>query len=271
MALGIFCKKVWVGSLGLSLVIWACSQRPNPTQFGDHAAELPARVIEVNENVTPSSDPVLSERFLQQNDPPFILKMQRVGSTEQLVMLRAIVTKARHSKVRTETLQLTDWPFEIQGAQVSPDGKWVAFFTNYYPGGQSGLWSLVVFSIDEKFPLRGYDLVKRVVASGVVFDASAQEAQAVFGQHGRLVFYVKEAIERKGAGADAIFATDLMTKKTYLLPTDKNVHRHLTVLASGQITFTAESKNGGERKSYLAQMEVMDFPQTELTQNQHKD
>lgn len=271
MVLGIFSKKVCVGGAAILVLAWGCAQRPNPAQFGDHAAELPARVIEVSDENPSGQDAATPGQFSEVMQKPLALKMQRVGSRDQLMWVRQPLGKSKQARQQGEVVQLTDWPFLIKGAQVSQDGKWVAFFTDYYPGGLAGLWSLVVFSTDEAFPLRGYDLVKRVVSSGVVFDVENQEPQAVFGRDGRLIFYVKGAVEAKNPGADAIFATDLTTRKSYLLPTEKSAHRHLAVLASGQISFTAEAGRGGQRKAYLAQMELLEFPQTEITQNQHND
>lgn len=271
MGAGFLRQNAGFGCLMVGLLVVACSQRPYSGGVGEPSAEMPVRVIEVSDDLTPPQVLPEAEAFQGPSENMGQLKMQRVGSREQLTWVRPVAVKGKRQRPRSETVQLTDWPFEIQGAQLSADGKWVLFFTKYFPGGRDDLWSLVVISTEEKFPLRGYAVAKHVIASGVVFDGESKDGQAVFGQDGHLVFYVKKSVDNGDGDADAIFATDLETRKNYLFPTQKIAHRQIAAPASGQITFSAETKRGGERKTYRGLWETRENPQTELTQNRRND
>lgn len=128
---------------------------------------------------------------------------------------------------------LTAWPYDDLSPTWSPDGRRIAFYSNYNPENDPKVWSIVVIESDRAAPASEPELVARVVARNVVPDVAVGPAWL---PDGRRIAYVGN--DRNDY--NPIYVVDVDSRLSRRLRTDTKINRELTVSRRGVIAFRAQ-------------------------------
>lgn len=128
---------------------------------------------------------------------------------------------------------LTDWRYDDLSPTWSPDGKRIAFYSNYNPENDPKIWSIVVVESDRSAPASEPELVARVVARNVMPDVSVGPAWL---PDGRRIAYVGNDKN----DYNPIYIVDVDSRLGQRLKTDTSINRDLTVSPRGLIAFRAQ-------------------------------
>jgi Tol biopolymer transport system component len=128
---------------------------------------------------------------------------------------------------------LTSWSYDDLRPAWSPDGKKIAFYTNYNVAGEQKKWSLAVIAADGRDGENGKHLEGQIVATDVIPDI--EQGPAWLGDGSGLV-YVKDD-ERE---YNPIYIVDLVSKKTRQLKTETKMNHDIACGPNGLIAFRAQ-------------------------------
>jgi Tol biopolymer transport system component len=129
--------------------------------------------------------------------------------------------------------KLTTWPYDDLRPIWSPDGKKIAFYSNYNPAGDPKIWSIVVIAADGSDPTEGEGLVAKVVAMDVIPDV--EMGPAWMPDSSRIVFVKNDRQEY-----NPIYVADLKEKTVIPLKTETKMNHDITCSADGTIAFRAQ-------------------------------
>ncbi len=128
---------------------------------------------------------------------------------------------------------LTTWSHDDLSPSWSPDGKRIAFFSNYNPEGDPKIWSLLVIDTDGSSPTEGEGLQARVVASNVIPDLASGPAWLPDSKH---LAYVRNDKQ----DYSPIYVVDVTTHKETRVETGTSINHDLAVSSDGIIAFRAQ-------------------------------
>jgi TolB protein len=128
---------------------------------------------------------------------------------------------------------LTAWAHDDLSPTWSPDGRRVAFYTNYNPEGDPKVWAIVVVESERRAPAGEAELIARVVARNVVPDVAVGPAWL---PDGRRIAYVGNDKN----DYNPIYIVDVESKQSVRLKTDTHINRELSVSPQGLIAFRAQ-------------------------------
>ncbi len=129
--------------------------------------------------------------------------------------------------------RLTTWRYDDLSPSWSPDGKRIAFFSNYNPEGDPKIWSLLVIDADGSSPTEGEGLQARVVATNVIPDLASGPAWLPDSKH---LAYVRNDKQ----DYSPIYVVDVNTHKETRVETGTNINHDLAVSSDGTIAFRAQ-------------------------------
>src|SRR5207247_4066910 len=86
----------------------------------------------------------------------------------------------------------------------SPDGKKIAFYSNYNPAGDPKVWAILVIAADGSDPTQGDGLAAKVVATDVVPDV---ERGPAWMPDSKRIVYVRTDLQASNHNVVAEFTT----------------------------------------------------------------
>lgn len=128
---------------------------------------------------------------------------------------------------------LTTWSHDDLSPSWSPDGKRVAFYSNYNPQNDPKIWSLLVVKADGSDPTEGERLGERVVAFNVIPDVSLGPAWLPDSK--RIAYARNDKHD-----FSPIYIVNVDTRKAVRLETGTNINHDLTISSEGVLAFRAQ-------------------------------
>lgn len=128
---------------------------------------------------------------------------------------------------------LTTWKYDDLSPSWSPDGKHIAFYSNYNPEGDPKIWSLLVVDSDGSSPTEGEQLIARVVAYNVVPDIALGPAWL---PDSKRIAYVRNDKQ----DYSPIYVVDVTTRKDVRLETGTSINHDLAISSDGILAFRAQ-------------------------------
>lgn len=128
---------------------------------------------------------------------------------------------------------LTSWRFDDIRPVFSPDGRRIAFYSNYNPEGNPRTWSIFVVAADGSDPRDGAGLAARVAAADVVPDVETGPAWMPDGAG--LVF-----VKNDRHAYNPIHVVDLESGVERPLKTETKMNHDVACAPDGTIAFRAQ-------------------------------
>jgi len=128
---------------------------------------------------------------------------------------------------------LTSWRFDDIRPVFSPDGKKIAFYSNYNPEGNPRIWSIVVVAADGTDPRDGAGLAARVAAADVIPDV---ETGPAWMPDGAGIVFVKN--DRREY--NPIHVVELATGVERPLMTETKMNHDVACSPDGTLAFRAQ-------------------------------
>ena len=129
---------------------------------------------------------------------------------------------------------LTNWRYDDLRPTWSPDGRKIAFYTNYNVVSENKKWSLAVIAADGSDGEHGEKLEGQIIASDVVPDI--EQGPAWLADGSGLVYVKDDALE-----FNPIFIVDVASKKSKQLKTETKMNHDIACGPNGLIAFRALS------------------------------
>jgi Tol biopolymer transport system component len=129
--------------------------------------------------------------------------------------------------------QLTSWKYDDLRPTFSPDGKLVAFYSNYSPSGEEKEWSIVTVPADGSGPAKGSALAQRAAAANVVKDP---EVGPAWLPAGHALVYARN----NKAEWNPIYVVDADTHEEIRIETPTRMNHDLTCSGRGVLAFRAQ-------------------------------
>ncbi len=137
------------------------------------------------------------------------------------------------SRPRETVRALTSWRFDDIRPVFSPDGRKIAFYSNYNPEGNPRIWSIVVVAVDGTDPREGAGLGARVAAADVIPDV---ETGPAWMPDGAGIVFVKN--DRREY--NPIYVVELATGVERPLKTETKMNHDVACAPDGTIAFRAQ-------------------------------
>lgn len=128
---------------------------------------------------------------------------------------------------------LTTWTYDDLSPAWSPDGKHIAFYSNYNREGDPKIWSLLVIDADGSGPTEGDKLAAKVVAYNVVPDIS--QGPAWLPDSARIAY-----VRNDKQDYSPIYVVDVNTRQELRLETGTNINHDLAISSDGILAFRAQ-------------------------------
>ncbi len=130
---------------------------------------------------------------------------------------------------------LTQWARDDLRPTVSPDGRYVAFYSDSGEAGGDGVrkWNIHVVPTDGGRTFKESELMTMVVAEDVVIDLNTGPA---WSPDSRKIFFVK----RDPSVFNPIHAYDLFTGRAYMFKTKTRMNRDILMSKLGILSFRAQ-------------------------------
>ncbi len=137
------------------------------------------------------------------------------------------------ARPRETTRALTSWRFDDIRPVFSPDGRKIAFYSNYNPDGNPRVWSIVVIAADGTDSRDEASLAARVAAADVVPDV---ETGPAWMPDGAGIVFVKNARQEY----NPIHVVELATGIERPLKTETKMNHDVACAPDGTIAFRAQ-------------------------------
>lgn len=128
---------------------------------------------------------------------------------------------------------LTTWTFDDLRPIWSPDGKKIAFYSNYNLDNDQKRWAIIVINADGSEPKEGDALAQKVVATNVIPDIDRGPAWMA---DSKTIVYVKN--DKKSY--NPIYMIDIETKTTYQIETQTKMNHDVVCSLDGTLAFRAQ-------------------------------
>ncbi len=128
---------------------------------------------------------------------------------------------------------LTTWRYDDLRPVWSPDGKKVAFYSNYNPENNPKTWSIVVIAADGSDPVDGEGLAAKIVAKNVIPDI---ERGLAWMPDSKRIVYVKN--DQKTF--NPIYVVDIEAGQNMAIKTRTKMNHDVTCSANGTLAFRAQ-------------------------------
>jgi Tol biopolymer transport system component len=162
-----------------------------------------------------------------------IAAMHGANENHDIVVLDGVPPKLGAAGPEVKQRFLTTWLHDDLSPSWSPDGKRIAFYSNYNAENDPKTWSLVVVEADGSAPTEGDGLVARVVAHNVIPDVSMGPAWLPDSKRIAYVRNDKHAY-------NPIYIVDVESKQSRRLATGTNINHDLATSPSGVLAFRAQ-------------------------------
>jgi Tol biopolymer transport system component len=130
---------------------------------------------------------------------------------------------------------LTTWSYDDLSPSWSPDGKRVAFYTNYNTDGNPKVWAIAVVNADGSSPTEGDGLVACIVAQNVVPDVAMGPA---WMPDSRRIAYVRN----DARDYSPIYVVDVDDHRSWRLETGTAINHDLAFSSKGILAFRAQTE-----------------------------
>ena len=146
-----------------------------------------------------------------------------------------VVSRKDHGAAWAKSIALTNWAHDDLRPTVSPDGRFVAFYTDATAPGTTltRRWNIIVVPYEHGRTYYEHELSGMVVAKDVVIDLNTGPA---WTSDSRKVFYVKHDL----SVANPIYAYDLFLGRHYLFKTNTRMNRDILMSTLGVLSFRAQ-------------------------------
>ncbi len=128
---------------------------------------------------------------------------------------------------------LTTWPYDDLRPVWSPDGTKIAFYSNYNPGDNPKLWSIIVINADGSNSTGGEKLTEEIIAVNVVPDI---ERGPAWMSDSKRIVYVKD--DEKSY--NPIYVADIEKKTNFSVNTGTKMNHDVVCSSNGLIAFRAQ-------------------------------
>lgn len=129
--------------------------------------------------------------------------------------------------------QLTTWTSDDLRPIWSPDGKKIAFYSNYNAAGDPRLWSIFVIAADGSDPVDGEGLAAKWVAEDIIPDV--ERGPAWMPDSSRIVFVKNDRQEY-----NPLYVVDTRDRTTLPIKTETRMNHDVACSADGSIAFRAQ-------------------------------
>ena len=133
----------------------------------------------------------------------------------------------------TSTRAITSWKYDDLRPAWSPDGKKIAFYTNYNEQGEQKKWSLAVIASDGSDSTTLENFERHIVATGVVPDI--EQGPAWLADGSGLAYVKDDELEY-----NPIYIVDVAAKKSKQLMTNTKMNHDIATGPNGLIAFRAQ-------------------------------
>lgn len=145
-----------------------------------------------------------------------------------------IVTRSKGKRTWNKPYILTYWKGDSLRPTVSPNGRYIAFYSDFNEGGTNETrWDIYVMPYQSKKVYNQWELADMKVAEGVLVDLNTGPA---WTPDSKKVFYVKKDATR----FNPICSYDLYTGKNYILKTGTKMNRDILLSKHGILSFRAQ-------------------------------
>lgn len=128
---------------------------------------------------------------------------------------------------------LSSWRYDDLRPTWSPDGKRIAFYTNYNALGDPKVWAIAVVAADGSDPTAGEGLAARIVATGVIPDV---EVGPAWMPDGKRIVYARS--ERRSYYP--MHVVDVDSRADTELRTGTDINHDIVCSRNGVIAFRAQ-------------------------------
>ena len=149
----------------------------------------------------------------------------------EIVVFEEVVTAKNGIVAKERTL--TTWPHDDLGPSWSPDGKRIAFYTNYNQENDPKVWALVVVDARGASPTEGDGLAAQIVARNVIPDVTNGPA---WMPDSRRIAYIRNDTR----DYSPIYVVDVDTRKSARIATGTSINNDLSISADGVLAFRAQ-------------------------------
>lgn len=146
-----------------------------------------------------------------------------------------VVERSKRHASWSKAVPLTSWPRDDLRPTVSPDGRYVAFYSDTGEQGTDGArrWNILVVPIASGKTYTETELRGMVVAKDVVIDLNTGPA---WSPDSRKIFFVK----RDPSVANPIYGYDLFSGRSYMFKTQTRMNRDILMSKLGILSFRAQ-------------------------------
>ncbi len=128
---------------------------------------------------------------------------------------------------------LTRWPYDDLRPAWSPDGKKIAFYSNYNIANDPKTWSLIVVAANGSDPADGEGLAAKVIAADVIPDIESGPAWMPDSER---IVYVKNDRQEY----NPVYIADLNQRTNVPIKTDTKMNHDVACSVDGAIAFRAQ-------------------------------
>ena len=129
--------------------------------------------------------------------------------------------------------QLTNWSNDDLRPTISPDGKFVAFYSNSSSLEEPDVWNIHIIPLKKEFTFHGVDLEKTVAVRNVVVDLNTGPT---WSPDSKKILYVKKSPIQ----FNPIYVYNIYQGQSYKLNTMTKMNRDVVISKYGVLSFRAQ-------------------------------